>query len=216
MIRIFVLIAVFMNVFVSYSQIKGVDLKDVMEKTKGDDYKKLYDRYIQNDTTLTPDEYILIYYGQAFQPDYRPGARHESVRELNMYLNEKGQSSDFRKVLNYTLTILKEFPFNIDQIFMTGVAYDKLGIADSSRLWFFKYENLLTAVMSSGDGKSHETAIIVTKITDEYSVINAIGLESTNQMIANKDQKLYDVIHVKENDYGIDKLYFDIILFFGK
>ena len=72
--------------------------------------------------------------GQAFRDDYKPSSRHDSVKVLNMYLNNSVDSIDFRKVLNYTHPILKDFPFNIEQIYITGIAYDKLGVKDSSEL----------------------------------------------------------------------------------
>lgn len=70
--------------------------------------------------------------------------------------------------------------------------------------------------MSSGDGKTPKTAFIVAKITDEYSILNALRLKFKGQALISMKKKLYDLMNVAQNEYGIDKLYFDINLFFGK
>ncbi len=211
MIQIFILIT-----FVSFGQTKSIVLNEIKSVANSDSYEKLFDRYLTNDTTLSLNDYIIIYYGQAFRENYKPNAKHDSVRVLNTYLNNRIDSIDFHRVLCYTNQILTDFPFNIEQIYITGIAYDKLGIKDSSIIWFNKYDKLIRTIMASGDGKTPKTAFIVTKITDEYSILNALGLQFTGQALINKKRKSYDLMNVAQNEYGIDKLYFDINLFFGK
>ena len=199
----------------SFGQIKPIDLNEIKSIANTDTYNKLFDRFLTNDTTLSLDDYVIIYYGQAFIDNYKPNAIHDSVRALNMYLNTSRESVDFQKVLNLTKQILNDFPFNIEQIYITGIAYDKIGEHDLSKLWFYKYDKLIRTIMSSGDGKSEKTAMIVSKVTDEYSILNALGLSFTGQALTSKKKKYYDLMNVEQNDYGIDKLYFDINLFFG-
>jgi hypothetical protein len=111
---------------------------------------------------------------------------------------------------------LNDFPLSIDQVYFTGIAYKKLGIRDSSKIWFHKYDKLIRSIMTTGDGKSEKTAFIVTKVSDEYSIINAFGFHVTGQALTNNKKKYYDLLNIAQNNYGIDKLYFDINLFFGK
>ncbi len=200
----------------SFGQKKPVDLNEIKGIANSTTYNDLFDRYRANDTTLTLDEYIVIYYGQAFRDDYKPRARHDSVRALNMHLNHSIDSIDFYKVLDYTRLILNDFPFNIEQIYIAGIAYENLVVIDSSYIWFYKYDKLIRTIMSSGDGKKEKTAFIVTKISDEYSILSAMGLQFTGQALTSKKKKHYDLMSVSQNEYGINKLYFDINLFFGK
>ena len=95
---------VFIHLFVlttllASGQNKPVDLKKVKKVSNSEAYEKLFDRFVANDTTLTADDYVLIYYGQAYRKDYKPNARHDSVRALNMCLNKPVDSIDFRRVL---------------------------------------------------------------------------------------------------------------------
>ena len=200
----------------SFGQIKPVDFNQIKGLAKTTTYNDLLNRFKANDTTLSLDNYLVIYYGQAFRDDYKPNARHDSVMVLNKYLNKGIDSIDFRKVIKYTKMILNEFPFNIDQIYFTGVAYKKLGIKDSSNIWFYKYDKLIRSIMATGDGKTEKSAFIVTKVSDEYSIINAFGFQVTGQALTNKQKKYYDLMNVAQNSYGVEKLFFDVNLFFGK
>lgn len=200
----------------SIGRIKPIDLKAIKKMSITADYKNLLDRFLANDTTLQLSDYQTIYYGQAFQTNYKPNARHDSISALHKYLNSSRDSVDFRKVLNYTKQILKDYPFNIEEIFITGIAYSNLGEEDLSKVWFYKYDKLINTIMSSGDGKSEKTAFIVIKITDEYSLLNAFGFNFTGQSLVVNKKKSYDVMSVEQNNFGVESIYFDINLFFGK
>jgi tRNA G10 N-methylase Trm11 len=206
----------FLNIFISLGQQKSIDFNEIKTIAQSENYKILFDRYVSNDTTLTLKEYSIIYYGQVFLDNYEPYRRHDSVKTLNMYLRNKKDLIDFQKVLDYTKLILKDFPFNIEQIFITSIAYSKLGLLDSSKVWSFKYDNLIKTILSSGNGKTHNTAIYVTKITDEYSILNALNLQFKSQMLINKNNKYYDLMNVAKNNFKIKKLFFDINLFYDK
>lgn len=215
--RKFLMISIFaLFALVTYGQKVPLDLDKIRKFAKTDSYDKLYQQYLANDTTLSLEDYVNIYYGQAFLDSYQPNARPDSVKELNTYLNTAGESIDFQKVLQYTQPILQKFPFNIEQILITAVAHEKLGNQGLSQRWFYKYDKLIRTILSSGDGKSEETAMVVTKVTDEYSILEALQLEFTSQTLTGNIKKKYDVMEVAPNNIGINQLYFDINLFYGK
>ncbi len=87
---------------------------------------------------------------------------------------------------------------------------------EKSLVFFNKYYMLIETILSSGDGLSPETAMVVLNTSDEYSVINAIGFQAEMQSLTRINGKNYDIIKLFENDYNIEELYFDIDLFFGK
>jgi len=199
----------------AYGQITPVDLKEMKSIATSPTYDQLFQRFLQNDTALTLTDYRTLYFGQAYRDDYRPYSRHDSIRALNTYLNTV-ENPDFNKVLTYTRLILKEFPFNLEQVFLTGIAYDKLNKKDQARIWLKKYENLLTAIISTGDGRSAQTAFMVTKTSDEYNVIRAFRLKFTGQSLIMENNHNYDKMDLEENEHGIEALYFNVDLFYGK
>lgn len=193
-----------------------LDLDDIKSFSKTENYSNLLNRYIKNDTTLDLEEYQKIYYGQAFQSNFKPYSRHDSLSVLNQFLNNHPDSIDFNKVIDYNKLILSEYPLSIEQIFMNGVSFDRIGDFDNARIWFHKYGMLMDVIMSSGNGKSYKSAIVVITTSDEYAVLNALELRSTGQSLINKKNKKYDLISVLPNDFGIKVLFFNIDLFFGK
>jgi len=200
----------------SFGQINPVDFEGIKAIAVSDQYNDLLNRYKANDTTLTLNDYRVIYYGQIYKDDYKPYKRHDSIKALDNYLNKSSDVIDFHKVLQYTHQILSEYPFNIEQIFITAVVYDKSGENELSHLWFYKYDKLIRTILSSGDGKTETTAFIVTKVTDEYSILDALGLNASGQILTSKNNKYYDLINITQNDQKIDKLFFDVSHFFGK
>jgi hypothetical protein len=75
------------------------DLDHIRILANQDIYTILFDRFIANDTTLTVDDYAVIYYGQAYRDNFQPHARHDSICALNMYLQNNRGAVDFTKVL---------------------------------------------------------------------------------------------------------------------
>lgn len=201
---------------VSLGQTRSIDLKGIERIAKTEAYTALLDRYLENDTTLGIEEYRIIYYGHAFQSNYRPNGRHDSIGALHDYMSKGMDNVDFEKVLSYTLAILKEYPFNIDHVLYTGIAYDMLGDKANALLYLHKYTSLIKTILSSGDGLKQESAFVVTKITDEYSVLSALELDFKQQSLVSKKNKYYDLMEVKKNPNKVKELYFDINLFFGK
>ena len=64
------------------------------------------------------------------------------------------------------------------------------------------------AIMSSGDGLSIETALVVIYVPDEYEMLEVLGFESTQKQALMGEG--YDRLEVKKNTFDITYLYFDV------
>jgi hypothetical protein len=69
---------------------------------------------------------------------------------------------------------------------------------------------LLSAVTSTGDGSSKETAFHVISVADEYGIMDIFGLSPTMQSLVEDKGQSYDVMELKENKYGFESMYFNI------
>jgi predicted RNA-binding protein associated with RNAse of E/G family len=83
-------------------------------------------------------------------------------------------------------------------------------------LWFYKFNSLVKTILSSGDGRKEKTAFVVTRVPDEYLILEVLGLQMESQALTGKRGKRYDVLYLTENEHNLKSLYFDINLFFGK
>jgi len=209
-------IIILLAVMKSYGQVQPLNLDEIKGVAKSDEYTKLFNRYQANDTTLTTENYRNLYFGNAFRASFKAYARHDSEIVLMKYLNTNGEKADINKVLYYTQLILKDLPFSLKMIGITATAYEKLGDKNTLKLWDYKYMTLIDAILSTGDGKTHQTAFVVTSTTDEYTILEVLELNFLSQSLEQKNGKAYDLMKVEKNQYGVEAVYFDVSLFFGK
>jgi len=69
---------------------------------------------------------------------------------------------------------------------------------------------LFSAVTSTGDGCSKETAFHVISVTDEYGIMDIIGLSPKMQSLVEHKGHSFDVMELQENEYGLESMYFNI------
>ncbi len=214
-----ILLSLFLGIvltYFSYGQTKELDLKEIQRFATSTDYDDLLERYIDNDVTLTIDDYRNLYYGQAYQSDFSAYKNSDKETKLWNYLQNKTSPVNYDTVLNYAAEILEESPFNILVLTITMDAYKKLGDEEKSHIYSVKFQRILLTIASSGDGLKAKSAMVVTCIHDEYAMLGMLGLESKMQELVNIGGKYYDVLTVKKNQQKIKKVYFDINLFYGK
>ena len=72
------------NIPLNFNEIKTISLTD--------EYSILLKRYLHNDTTLLLRDFQILYYGQAYQNNFNPYSRHDSIQALNILLNKPIES----------------------------------------------------------------------------------------------------------------------------
>lgn len=173
-------------------------------------YPTLFERYRDADTTLSIEEFRYLYYGFTFQEQYRPYKKHDGetlVSELMM--KDSLTPSDFSEIYRHCTEILPLHPFSTRYLLIMAIACAQLGNSEEARKYYFKYDRIISAILSSGDGATEQSAWSVILISDEYELINALGFQSTGQQKM-LSKSLCDFIYVSDNDYGIDGFYFDV------
>jgi len=95
-------------------------------------------------------------------------------------------------------------------------AYGNLGLAQKADFHKNIAEKLQKALLSSGDGKTPETAFRVLTVREEYVIMNELGYEVQMQALLAIKGKSYDRLSGKDKktDQAVS-VYFDISSFFG-
>lgn len=70
----------------------------------------------------------------------------------------------------------------------------ELGDSDKASFHDFVLRGLLRSLMTSGDGKSPETAFQVISITEEYIVLDMLNLVTKDQKLVGLNTHQYDVM----------------------
>ncbi|WP_205501669.1 DUF4919 domain-containing protein [Rufibacter psychrotolerans] len=188
--------------------ISNVDLTKVYSAIEDDAspfyYPPLLERYLANDSMLTFLDYHHLYYGYTKHPDYLPYGR--GVGEMAaVRMMEEGRLNEARELL---LSEYRKSPFNLNLLFRLGSLADLQQNPTEARMWLMKFSGLLRTILSSGDGRTEETAWVIITTQDEYPIMGILGLESAGQGLL---KSKYDVQTLKTpNDLETEKLYFNI------
>lgn len=174
-------------------------------------YKELVGRFKNADSTLTEADYSVLYYGQCFQKEYNPYGQDEENFDK---FKKNYDAQDYSKAIPYALKMLDKDPMNVRMNFKALVCYHYLGDNENKAKMKRRYENLLLAIIGSGDGKTDSTSFVVMRVSDEYELMANMEVEHTVQTLAQTKQGPCDVMSLKPNDLKLEKLYFNVTKLF--
>jgi len=139
----------------------------VSDSTKLTYYPKLLGRFQEDDTTLTTEEFRLLYYGFVFQKEYS-GYPDLKQKEINDAIGKK----NYDEASKLCDSVLSQYPINLFANYNKGLA---LFLKDSSNTNFARcidrFKKILNAILSSGDGLTCKTAFKTIFVNDEYQVM---------------------------------------------
>jgi len=167
-------------------------------------YPTLLKRFNEFDSTLTHQEYALIYYGFSFQDDYLKNKPDISK------LNELSEGEDYDAIIKECEKILVKNPVCLQANNKMGYALYKLG---KSQTEWKKYQNRYRAIRKvivySGNGLSAETAFKVIYVEDEYNMLYSYF--ETSKIYEQSLVGLCDKFIIEPSDYyKSSEIFFDI------
>jgi hypothetical protein len=191
-----------------------VDFKNIRSVTgkKGSAlyYPRLFERYSDNDTTLSREEFRYLYYGFTFQEEYRPYAVSDAENRVSALLVKDTLTvEDFSSIYTSYNEILLLHPFSLRYLLASSIACSRLGKEAEARTFYFKYDGILSTILSSGDGATEQSAWSVILLSDEYELIRSLGFNPSGKQKMLSESRC-DFIYVSANEYGIEGFYFDI------
>ena len=186
--------------------------KDIESKKSGFYYSDLKKRFLAADTTLTMEEMRHFYYGTSTRKGYDP-YKNDLLQELNAILRKDALTpADWKKAVAIIDKQLKSDPTNLTFYQYKQIACAHLYGKDAKETYnaYFQTVLLTGAILSSGDGKTKESAIYVINVSDEYAIMSFYGLSLSKQMLVKDGDQEYDVMELGKNELGLENLYFNI------
>ncbi len=171
-------------------------------------YPKLMNRYMDNDTTLTLNDFRNLYYGYTLQEDYNPyRISRYSVMVKDFALAAVAENVQCDSLIKYGELAAADFPFDIRSMNLLIYGYKCKGDEEKMKTWAYKLTGIIDAIISTGDGLSADSPMQVIYAPHEYEVIHRFGLnvKSNNLMPPNMEY-----LEVDDNRFNIDGYYFDI------
>ena len=171
-------------------------------------YPRLMRRYINNDTTLTLNEFRHLYLGYSFQESYNPYRISPHIEKLaNLYARYEHSTTECDSIIKYATLAIDDFPFDLRQINMLIYAYKQKKMKDIAAIWEYKLKNIVNAILSTGNGEKPETAWYVIYTTHEYDVVNRMGFTGAKYTLI---EPTFDYLEVEKNPLNVKGYYFNV------
>ena len=179
--------------------------KQISDSTAATYYPRLTARLYANDTTLTIDEYRLIYYGFVYQKAYSPYSNYKD-REIK----EAFEKNKFDEVIKYCNEAIQINPAAIRSYYYKIIAMARSNQKDSLFEYARKqYFSFMEAIVSTGDGLTCKTAFKVIAVSDEYDVIYRYF--EAEKMLSQSLEHPCDKMHISRSKYySEENMYFDV------
>lgn len=146
-------------------------------------YPRLMEEYLRNDTLMKLDKYRYLYLGYMFQEDYDP-YRESPAPSMNsdLYHNTNPTSAQCQQIIDNAQRALASNPFDLRQMSALIAAYNLLGQTDIAKIWQYKLNYLLMAIVSTGTGEDEDHAWFIIEPQHEYVLLNMMGYQVTNHL----------------------------------
>lgn len=151
--------------------------RDILDRTSPYYYPRLMEEFQRNDTLMKIDKFRHLYLGYMFQEDYTPYRSGESKMRFAVRGNDKINIT--RQVCDSVIAdaerALADNPFDLAQMNMLIAALNEKGKTNLAKIWQYKFDYLLMAILSTGSGRDEENAWYVIDPQHEYVLLNTMG-----------------------------------------
>jgi hypothetical protein len=168
-----------------------------------------YDRLLPKAQGSQGDiDFLQLRYAYAASPHYQPYGPPPEARSA---MFDAFKTGDYAKASALAESVLVEVYVDIRAHKIAELSYRHLADEDRATLHNRWAVGLLRSILSSGDGKSPETAYVVISVEEEYDLMSALGLKLKQQALVHQGDHDYDRMEVSAN--GKDRpqvLFFNI------
>lgn len=176
-------------------------------------FDEITEIYRNDDPMLRIDDIALIYYGQAFLPEYNPGkdTNEQTLKKLYEEKDNAGVYKVAQKILAYN-------PVSLNALFCIYIASKELGKSEKEyQSYLKKYQSIIDMICHYGDGKSSDTPFrIITPDDQDYIMFGKLQIEDVISQTLDTET-LCNIITVKPSEkYPRQRVYFDLSLFLSQ
>jgi len=181
-----------------------------MTMTDDDTWKAFHARMKAFDTTLDYTQVRMAYVASsAYQP------YESSARELLGRVSTAVEEKDLARARLLIDSALAGQPLYNESYAAKAWILDKMGEADSARMYRRIMDGLMESLISSGNGRSAATAMVVISTSEEYAYMNTFDLTFLHQALQQVDGKRHDLMTCRTADGDTVQLWFNVDLPMG-
>lgn len=121
------------------------------------------------------------------------------------------RQGDYKTALKRVDEILAENYLDAHAHYVGMIAAEKLGDAPRGAHHRYVEKGILDSILSSGDGKTPETAFKVIFVSEEYALLRSLGLQSQQQDLVDIDGHSFDLLTVNNpKTEAVSRVFFNI------
>jgi hypothetical protein len=169
-------------------------------------YPTLLQRFLDSDSTLTIEDFQLLYYGAVFHKNYDNNKIMDAERQIRL----ANYAGEFLEAYNTADSLLQEYPMSVQAYFEKAYACFNLKRFEEEAYNSKRYKVLIRTILSSGDGKTFESAYYANTPNDEYETLKYLRVESKEEAELEYNGNSYDLFTLKPNKSKLKHLYFNI------
>ena len=187
----------FFTTLVTYAQEKdSIDFGSEIKKVVIDPmsqyyYPLLLEKVKNNPMDINEMDCYYLYYGQIYQPDYK--ALSFFANPERMAFDRASMNGNCKKSIPLGKIMLEKNPVELTVLLHTSICIDKRKKYVDTDYLPQRYNNLLSAIFSTGDGKTKETAIKIVNIEDEYILKGTLGFFGGEETLMSDANHYYSV-----------------------
>ncbi len=172
--------------------------KAINDRTSDYYYPRLMAEFERNDTLMKLDKYRYLYLGYLLQEDYNPyRSSNANIAESAMVNRTRLTREECEDVIASANLALQDNPFDLQQMAMLIEALKQTRQETLAKIWQYKFNYILMAIVSTGTGIDEENAWYVIEPQHEYMLLNAMGYTVTNHLF---DEPYYEYLTVADNN----------------
>ena len=188
-------------------------LNNIMDTSSPYYYTNLMMRY-RNLDKLSEDDYHYLYYGYAYQDEYKPLASNSAAERLYETLMSLNTESPDREEMHHVIAMCEEAmaadPFSPTVLNMLVFAYGALGDKEKEEAYFRHMNGILETIKSSGDGRNEKFPMHILMFTHAVDVVSSMGLAGKRAEIVSRNVEYIPLVEPRRTPDGkLRGFYFD-------
>jgi hypothetical protein len=192
-------------------KIFGYTLDQITMMTDDGDSKLYIDdllfKMFNPDSTVSDFELAMGYYGFVLQPDYKP----DKFIGLELQVMALNDNHNWTKAKQYADSLVNNYPTCLMGHVELSYAFNSLQDTIKAALYRRIYERLGNMIFQTGDGKTMETAYIVTGHKDIEVLTQLKRMQIKKRRTKTKKKCTYEIVTVFKK-FKKMKVYFDTSL----
>lgn len=154
-------------------------------------YTGLMMRYENGDPTLTDEDFHYLYYGYAYQENYKPMETNSDLDQLLAMMQginpDQMERPQLEELLIAANAARKKDPFSPKILNILTFIYESLGDKTTAEQWARRMNGVLRAIIASGDGLTQRTPRHILMFDHALDVMTAEGFAHDKARVVSRN-----------------------------